>query len=75
MRRQTRVHEYFETRDERVMQQKLLALLETKRWDISRTAKQLGISEITLWRIIRDRPNLARARTRARAEQMLKNCS
>ncbi len=67
----TRVHEYFDTFDEKEMQRKLLALLASKRWNISRTAKQLGIAPITLWRIMRDRPNLTRARNKARAEQAL----
>lgn len=64
----TKVHEYFETKSEKEMQQRLLALLESKKWNISRAAKQLGVSDQTLWRILRDRPNLARARLKARLE-------
>jgi transcriptional regulator of acetoin/glycerol metabolism len=67
----TRIHEYFDTHDEREMQRKLLALLESKKWDISRTAKQLGVSDHTLWRVLRQRPNLARARLQARLKMAL----
>lgn len=74
----TKAHEYFKDKrsnrmpTESEMQQKLLALLESKQWDVSRAAKQMGISNITLWRIIRDRPNLARARLKARLERAIR---
>jgi transcriptional regulator of acetoin/glycerol metabolism len=68
----TRIHEYYDTYSDRVMQEKLLALLETKKWDIDRTAKQLGVSADTVWRAIRSSPALTRARIKARAEIELK---
>lgn len=77
----TKVHEYFRDRrsdkmpTEAEMQQKLLALLESKNWDVRRAAKQLGMTRESLYRIIRERPNVARAMVRARADIKLKKLS
>lgn len=76
----TKVHEYFADKNgvmptETEMQRKLLALLESKKWDVRRAASHLGISRVSLYRIIRDRPNLARALIKGRAEQRLSKVS
>jgi transcriptional regulator of acetoin/glycerol metabolism len=68
----TKVHEYFETREDRVMCSKLLALLTRNDWNVTQTAIELGVSRITLSRIIRERPVLAKARVAARIKQLKK---
>lgn len=71
----TRVHEYFKTFDDGVMQKRLLALLESSEWNIDSVAYRIGVTKRSIWRVIKASPTLTRARIRARAEQALKKVS
>jgi transcriptional regulator of acetoin/glycerol metabolism len=68
----TKAHAYFGTKSDREMQQKLLALLESKKWNVSRVANHMGVSPVTVWRIIREYPALTKARIAARIAALQK---
>lgn len=71
----TRVHEYFKTYSDDVMESRLLALLDRSEWDIDSVAYRIGVTKRSIWRVIKASSTLTRARIRARAEQALKKVS